>query len=231
MPLQKRLKTVGLAARSHNTLLPLYKKVVFVDWYGVLSHDVFWSNIVTNPRHRLFSKVQHARNTIFSKRTGLVSDWMRGKLTTSQVISTISAEASQMELLESLMNGCKKMAFDRGLLIELQRIRNACFLVLATDNMDCFVDNIDENYFISQAFDSMLCSSNLGVLKSEDPKQFFSAWLDKHRLSFNDAILLDDSDLHCRRFEKAGGLAIRVTTSEKLINDLKNKMPYVGHSF
>ena len=72
--------------------------------------------------------------------------------------------------------------------------------------MDCFVAAARARRDIGFC-DELLASSDLGVLKAEDPARFFGPWLDRHGLSFADAILVDDSPRNCVAFELYGGRA------------------------
>ncbi|CAN5297311.1 hypothetical protein BH20ACI2_BH20ACI2_02220 [soil metagenome] len=221
----KRRPATGLALNFQNSLLPLFQSVVFVDWHGVLSKDVFWSHVLNKSRHPLFKQVTAVRSSIFSQNTDLISAWMKGLLTTTQVILEVGGKQGQDALVQSLIQGCKKASVDYKLLSELQKIRSKSFVVLATDNMDCFFENIDHNRIVSEGFDSLLCSSKLGVLKSDDPERFFKPWLDHHRLHFSDALLLDDSEENCRKFEVAGGRSLLVKSTEVCISDLQALFP------
>jgi FMN phosphatase YigB (HAD superfamily) len=100
------------------------------------------------------------------------------------------------------------MSYDRALLAELQKWRQNGFLVLATDNIDCFVEATNARPSLLAKFDGILCSSALGVLKSDSPSAFFGGWLARHGLSFADAVLIDDRHHNCARFSAAGGEAI-----------------------
>jgi FMN phosphatase YigB (HAD superfamily) len=57
--------------------------------------------------------------------------------------------------------------------------------------------------------DDIVCSSDVGKLKSEDPVGFFGEWLSRHRLGFSDSLLIDDRADNCAAFEKYGGKAVQ----------------------
>jgi hypothetical protein len=54
-----------LTERPFAVLLPLWRRVVFVDWNGVLCQDVYWSSIATNPKHPCHTRVNDSRNRLF----------------------------------------------------------------------------------------------------------------------------------------------------------------------
>lgn len=104
---------------------------------------------------------------------------------------------------------------------ELKRARRDCLVVLATDNMDCFYQRLDQIVDIGSAVDAVLCSSDLGLLKTDSIESFFGLWLKRHHLSFSNAVLLDDSESICAAFEAAGGTAIHVTGTADAIEKLR----------
>jgi hypothetical protein len=57
--------------------------------------------------------------------------------------------------------------------------------------------------------DDIICSSQAGTLKSEDPQAFFGPWLAAHGVGFTDAVLIDDRADNCAAFTSQGGTAIQ----------------------
>jgi hypothetical protein len=55
--------------------------------------------------------------------------------------------------------------------------------------------------------DDIICSSQAGTLKSEDPQAFFGPWLAVHGVGFTDAVLIDDRADNCAAFTSQGGTA------------------------
>jgi hypothetical protein len=53
--------------------------------------------------------------------------------------------------------------------------------------------------------DDVICSSQAGTLKSEDPQTFFGPWLTMHGIGFTDAVLIDDRADNCAAFTSQGG--------------------------
>jgi FMN phosphatase YigB (HAD superfamily) len=63
---------------------------------------------------------------------------------------------------------------------------------------------------VGETFDELLCSSRLGVLKS-DPERFFAATLHRQGMTAADALLVDDFASNCAAFEQWGGRAMHFT--------------------
>jgi FMN phosphatase YigB (HAD superfamily) len=94
--------------------------------------------------------------------------------------------------------------------------------VIATDNMDCFVRAFERarrrrprrgEAWVTMAdwagiCDDIISSSEVGALK-EDPQSFFGPWLDRHGMTFRDAVLVDDRPDNCAAFSAQGGTAIQ----------------------
>lgn len=99
-------------------------------------------------------------------------------------------------------------------------IKESCFVVVATDNMDCFASAARANRQLATRFDDVICSSDVGLLKRDDPKKFFSAFLDKIAGSLDDSILVDDSAVNCETFAAAGGRAILHRQAESTRSEL-----------
>jgi FMN phosphatase YigB (HAD superfamily) len=94
-------------------------------------------------------------------------------------------------------------------------------VVIATDNMDCFVSAFErarsrrrhgggERVTMADwacSCDDIISSSDVGALK-EDAHSFFGPWLAGHGMGFGDAVLVDDRTANCAAFVAAGGSAI-----------------------
>jgi FMN phosphatase YigB (HAD superfamily) len=104
----------------------------------------------------------------------------------------------------------------------LRVLRTEATVVIATDNMDCFVRAFERarsqrrrhgEGWVTMAdwaavCDDIISSSEVGVLK-EDPQAFFGPWLDRHGMTFRDAVLVDDRAANCAAFVSQGGTAIQ----------------------
>ncbi|QDU53562.1 HAD family hydrolase [Gimesia panareensis] len=212
---------------------PVWNKVIFVDWHGVLSCDPFWLSILRNTEHPLHQRLNDATETLFSDES-LIHDWMRGDVSANQVIDRLDVKMDDSfpadYLSRKLVEDCQLMQVNQRLIQILREIRQQGIgIVLATDNMDCFQEALQdangqrplttqsvEGATVSfrhaaQLFDEVLCSCSQRVLKRENPERFYGSWLSAHALDYRDALLLDDLEVNCRTFQRAGGTAIQIT--------------------
>ncbi len=207
------------------TLLPLWRCVVFVDWSGVLSRETFWSSILGNSRHPLYKPMRLATKTLFENRVETLRAWMRGRLTSEEIVTQLDVQLNRRYksdyLLRRLHEDCRRMTCDPDLVNELRVVRTNAFVVLATDNMDCFWRAVLAIRGLSLTVDAILCSSELGVLKKDSVDRFFRPWLARHNLTFQNSLLLDDSEDICEAFQAAGGAAVVVGSSEDAILGLR----------
>lgn len=210
-------------------MLPIWGRAVFVDWHGVLSRDPFWLSIVGNGNHPLRSRLQAKLGEIFSRDLVIADEWMRGARSSEEIISAMAIgldrRFKQDFLSRRLDVDCRRMRVNVELFEVLRalRARTPALVVIATDNMDCFVRAFQ--YVQSRArrsatpsetladwavfCDDIVCSSEIGRLKSEDPMGFFGPWLSAHDLSFSDALLIDDRADNCAAFVRQGGAAVQ----------------------
>jgi FMN phosphatase YigB (HAD superfamily) len=190
----------------------LWQRVVFVDWHGVLCDQPFWHSITQNPRHQQHRKLGEAVEWLFRERRSLIEAWMRGSTDSQRVVGELPEPRDRRcrpdYLYRRLLDDCEQMSPRADLLEALARLPALTLIVIATDNMDCFSDSVPR-VNLNRVFDAALCSSDLGVLKAEDPQRFFGELLVEHDLQPADAVLIDDSDRNCSHFECFGGRAIR----------------------
>jgi FMN phosphatase YigB (HAD superfamily) len=218
---------MGGRAQSVQVQLPLWNNVIFVDWHGVLCRDFFWGSILSNPKHRWRRKLEiNWRTLLAADSSALLRAWMRGAVD-SEAISGLMARgignpAAASSLRKKLTQDCRRMSCDAVLADTLLRVRSQAFIVLATDNMDCFRDVYKTRPDLRRLFDALLCSCELGILKLDDPLNFFSKWLDAHELSFGDAVLIDDCEETCKRFADLGGRSIHYAGAEDADSSLSH---------
>jgi len=118
---------------------------------------------------------------------------------------------------------CARMTVNAELFEVLRVIRAEAMVVVATDNMDCFARAFEHARHTRRRLkrdretladwavicDDIICSSQAGALKSEDPQVFFGPWLAAHGVGFTDAVLIDDRADNCAAFTSQGGTAIQ----------------------
>jgi hypothetical protein len=159
----------------------------------------------------------------------LVESWMRGEVSSEEIVARLAVRGGRKFgsdfLSRRLEQDCSRMMVNVDLLNGLSRFRPAVPIVLATDNMDCFVSTFErarssrrrpvasgEDATMldwAKLCDSVICSSDVGVLKSEDPSRFFGPTLTQHNLLFSDCLLIDDRADNCDAFRSHGGSAVQ----------------------
>jgi FMN phosphatase YigB (HAD superfamily) len=207
--------------------IPLWPRVVFCDWHGVLSRDPFWHTIRNSRRHPLNRQLEANLNDVFAHGSPTGHEWMRGQRSTRQIIDGMNIRLGSRYnddfLLRRIDRDCAKMSVNVELFDLLRTVRAHAIVVLATDNMDCFAATFDRVRRHRRSWradadtldnwaaipDDIICSSEVRVLKSEDPATFFGHWLDAHDLAFADAVLIDDRADNCQAFTAHGGAAIQ----------------------
>lgn len=221
-----------LTARPYNLLLPLWPKVIFVDWNGVLCNDVYWTSIANNERHPFHKSISESRRRLFTEQRSLVNAWQKGEVSSDAVIESLNVSLDKRcrkdYLLRRLELDCRRMSTDSTLLAELAAARDSAYVVLATDNIDSFFEQLDAKPELRSVLHGVLCSSALGLLKGEDIVGFFKPWLESHKLSFEQALLLDDSPKICSAFEAEGGTAVVFKSASEAIPQLRSWLSYTS---
>lgn len=207
--------------------LPLSGRVVFFDWHGVLSKAPFWTSIRENATHPLHAQLEAGMADIFANQSAVANEWMKGLLSSEQVIDAMGIRLDRRFredfLGRRLDVDCARMPVNVELFEVLRKIKAQACVVLATDNMDCFQRTFDQARSRSRRWkptsetladwavicDDIICSSEVGALKAENPVGFFGGWLDEHGLRFKDAALVDDRADNCGAFADQGGTPVR----------------------
>jgi hypothetical protein len=213
--------------------LALWRRVVFVDWHGVLSRSPYWSTILSDRRHPLHQALRSRLGRLFSD-ADLLGGWMTGQLSTTQVVErldiTRGTRYTPEHLRRHLERDCRSMRVNTDLMRVLRGVRDRAFVVIATDNVDCFAETFrrlavrrggrpdpfgelpppDSLAAWAGSCDGLVCSSEVRALK-RDPHAFFGPSLRACGLGFADALLIDDRTDNCEAFRAAGGAALRWT--------------------
>jgi hypothetical protein len=213
--------------------LPLFRRMIFVDWHGVVSNDPFWNSILTNETHPVRARLKTKLGQLFGSRD-VANSWMRGHISSQEVISLFrlgtGIRFGDDFMAARLARDCGNMVTDQSLLRTLARLRPMIPLFVATDNMDCFSRafvharskrrkvGVERHGAPLSAWaricDGIICSSDVGVLKAEDPRRFFGPTLQGCGLDFSDALLIDDRADNCNAFRALGGEAIQWKTGD-----------------
>jgi hypothetical protein len=222
--------------------VPLSGRVIFSDWHGVLSRDPFWTSIRLSATHPLQAQLEAGMAGVFDPARNIANEWMKGLLSSDQVIAemgiALPGRLRDDFLARRLDLDCAKMTVNVELFEVLRLIRTEAMVVIATDNMDCFVRAFararrrrrhlkpGRKTLADWAVicDDIICSSQAGALKSDDPRTFFGPWLAAHGVGFADAVLIDDRADNCAAFTGQGGTAIQWKMGTSHISDLTSRL-------
>jgi hypothetical protein len=226
--------------------LLLWRQVVFVDWHGVLSRDPFWASIRESATHPLRAQIEAGLADIFAKESATANEWMKGLLSSDEIIAAMGIQLDRRfrddYLARRLDIDCAHMKVNVDLFEVLRKIKSQASVVLATDNMDCFVRTFDqvrargrrpkpESETLADwaiICDDIICSSEVGALKAEDPAGFFGPWLTANGLQFSDAALIDDRADNCAAFAGQGGTPVQYKMTA---NDVTDVIGALNHWF
>jgi FMN phosphatase YigB (HAD superfamily) len=223
--------------------MPLWDRVIFCDWHGVLSRDPFWASIRGSVTHPLHARLEAGMAEVFdSEKRGLASEWMKGLLSSGQVIDEMGIQLDRRFrddfLARRLDLDCARMRVNAELFELLRLMRAEAMVVIATDNMDCFARAFDQAQRRRRGSasergtladwavicDDLICSSHVAALKAEDPQAFFGPWLAASGMRFADAVLIDDRADNCAAFTACGGAAIPWKMSTDDISDVSHAL-------
>jgi len=183
------------------------KRIIFVDWYDVITKSDAWRYIQKN--HPLYDFTQTLMNKLIIGSHPDEKDWMRGCKSTVEIVAKHcpgATSTSGMDIIalekEQYMN-----QLDHNIVL-FDALR--CFksqghlIVLATDNVDYFSELISD-FAEYDVFDYVINSADVKALKAEDPEKFFGSFITSQNMSFSDAILIDDKAYNIDAFTSVGG--------------------------
>jgi hypothetical protein len=218
--------------------MPLWDRVIFSDWHGVLSRDPFWVSIRGSATHPLHARLEAGMAEVFNSETGLANEWMKGLLSSGQIIDEMGIQLDRRFrddfLARRLDFDCARMRVNAELFELLRLMRAEATVVIATDNMDCFARAFEQAQRRRRSpasdretladwaviCDDLICSNHVAALKAEDPQAFFGPWLAANGLGFADAVLIDDRADNCTAFTSCGGAAIRWKMGTDKVSDV-----------
>lgn len=203
-------------------------KIVFIDWNGTLSHSRFWEQL-SDPTHELHETHEKLENWLFKENYSLIDDWMLGKLTAEEICQRIGNGITEQhqQIFESLVTSCQSMKFcDPRVPTLVSNLRKSGKkIVIASDNMDVFRRFTIPALQLSKIFDGFILSNEMGFYKyksSGGNLPFFDKYLNSQGLSYQNAVLLDDSEEKTGTFNRLGFSIIKITTPASFVSALKN---------
>lgn len=180
--------------------VPASYKCVFIDWHNTLSASRFWGHLeeAAPEGRQLFRRIEVS---LYGNLTGLLVPWMRGGLTTEDVMGAIARDAGlDYDLvLREFIVGCRRMRFVDAAIIGLVLAIKARGrrVVIATDNMDSFARWTTPSLGLADLFDDILSSAELGGMKGDVDEQgrsiFFDDYLGRCAIGPGESVLIDDA--------------------------------------
>jgi phosphoserine phosphatase len=139
---------------------------------------------------------------IFEAEPGQIDTWMRGELTSEEIIAPICQECGldPQEVLHELMVSCQQMQFVSAEIPDLVAHirRRGVKVVIATDNMDTFSRWTVPEMRLLEMFDGVLNSYDLKGLKYDRNEQggsiFFDDFLQANGIKAGESLLIDDGN-------------------------------------
>lgn len=197
------------------------KKIIFIDWYGTLSDSKFWDHLDSH-------SFELIGNSLFGSLKQLITPWMKGDLTSEEVVSRLSDDTnlSPEYLLKEFIVSCKHMVVPGSTLQLIKELREKDFKVyVATDNVDSFTRWTVPSLNLNNHFDGILNSSNIKSLKRDFGESgcslFFHKFLTENDLEPDECILIDDSEDLNDQVKKFGIKYLKIDKSTELNNILK----------
>lgn len=184
--------------------------ILFLDWDGTLSDGRFWSSLDQDA----YKKIQCS---LFEQNKALIDSWMMGNESSETVCDwlKLSPGLHQCDLFGSLIDSCEHMAISKIAIDLIERIKEDRYVVLMTDNMDCFSRFTVPAQRLTDLFDEIVNSSEVKRLKKDGGGLSFQQIRQKYDVPFSACRLIDDSEKTCLLFQKLGGLVHRTTGIRK----------------
>jgi len=201
------------------------KNIIFIDFNGVISYQPFW-NSIQSPDHELHYLSEHIERFLFKENINIVNDWMMGKQTSEEIHNLLRArlpvDFSKDALFRVFKNDCINIDVYDRILNAIMSLRDKSYLVLMTDNMDCFDRfTVPSNPRLREVFDYIVNSSSTGRGKRSLNCKSFIDVIDKFSTSHPHSILIDDSNGNCTAFEQfVGGKSFRTKNENEVLEAL-----------
>lgn len=184
-------------------------KVVFIDWYGTLTSQ------------RFFSKLKAEDPQLFAKIDGKIFDkdsmhwhlaWARGILNQNDVAKIIEEDGivDHKRMLEIFSENSREQKPDYPEFFEvIGQLRNKGIkVVLATDNWDVFCEYTIPALGLEKHFDAIISSNEVSCLKRDvdgvGRLMFFEEYIKDHGFTYGESVLIDDAQINYEACQKCG---------------------------
>lgn len=186
-------------------------KAVFFDFDKVLSRDKYY--FTTSDQYLKITN--YVDNFIFRGEQKIADQWMKGGFSFHE-INRMIAKATGFPIkviAELLIESAIRFTIEPKLIDFINKLKDRGILVaLVTNNMDILSDVVIPTLELERVFPVIVNSATYGVLKHEQNGKLFDIALQQLGLnSFNDTMLIDDSEKACAMFESKGGLVYKFT--------------------
>lgn len=202
-------------------------KTIFFDWNGTLSMSLFWDQWkdLAHPRHEWHAPLSRY---LLGENMWAVMEWMRGKVVAEDIARLLGDRFgySSEIIFQDLKESCESMRLvsDEVLPLVQKLRRSGVKCVIATDNMDTFTRFTVPALRLSEHFDGVLNSFEMGMLKFDtegDSIPFFHEYLEKNNLNYKDVALIDDCIDKSGTYEKRGFDILQVFSPDDFVGKLK----------
>lgn len=199
-------------------------RIIFIDWSGTLSKSKFWGHLESTEPD-LFTKFE---DNLFKKNIDLIKPWMKGELTSEDIVRKISNETGieYEKVLNEFIKGCELMEYVDSKVPELiKKLKKKGYKVyIASNNMDSFDRWTIKAMKLDELFDGIINSFPVKVLKhdfNEDGTSlFFDTVLAKENVKPNETVLIDDSEDKENKLTNYGIDYRRISAERSLLDEL-----------
>ncbi|MCB9191190.1 MAG: hypothetical protein H6603_01050 [Flavobacteriales bacterium] len=207
-------------------------KILFLDWHDTVSADKFFLSLHTSKAEDDRKLGEAIESLLFKESGDYLMDWMRGDLTSEQVIMYVSKKLNidYNWLWSVFVADCKKMSIQTHVKRRLTHLREYYYLVLVTGNMDCFNRFTVPEQKLELLFDEIINSYDLGYFKNEYGGQVFKDVIhNKNVPSIYGCYLLEDNPNVCKVFKEIGGVSYNVNiANQKLVYQTLDRLKKRG---
>lgn len=192
------------------------KKVLYVDFHGTLSNDVYW---------RSSGYSADITAMLFGSDTKMIHAWMRGEYTAEQVNEFVANQLGlpYQTVWDGFVHDCKTIQVDPKTLELIQQLRNEYWTVCITGNMDSFDRFTVPALRLTNVFDHISNSYNEQMHKTDHGGRLFKAWSHRLGVPLIASFLIDDHDDCCQVFSSLGGKACQTESlahTQKILESL-----------
>lgn len=202
-------------------------KAIFFDWNGTLSTSLFWDQWKdsAHPRHKWYVPLSRY---LLGENMPIVMEWMRGKVTAEDIARLLGDRFgySRETIFQDLKESCEAMRLvsDEVLPLVQKLRRSGMKCVIATDNMDTFTRFTVPALRLSEHFDGVLNSFDIGSLKFDtngDSIPFFDEYTEKNDVKYKDAVLIDDCIDKSGVYKKLGFDILQISSPDDFVGRLR----------